>query len=262
VHWTTLSVFGMGTSAQTPVTWPIVDFTGLPAPSPADQYQRARSTSYGSMGFQVNSSGMGYWINTDSATAFNNYMGARIYYIWNQSDDIRPWDSGRYGSSPVLRAEAQWFKHQHSLSNGGIFFGQLGVTVVDVVHQKAVFFTWTLWDSRGSSEYREYVHGDTGGTSNPIVTTVLAGGTQYCTKLSTSQATGSVGGLFGARVSRTQLVNAINDCNSLMGSGLSTNPNDYRLVHLWCGGEGYRPTSSARITAGYRTYTLNCLTEY
>ncbi|MDB6125127.1 MAG: hypothetical protein JWQ71_4120 [Pedosphaera sp.] len=261
---TFLSVFGMGACAQMAVNWPIVDFTGFPVNSPAQNQQRAHDGSYGAMGFQVGSTGMGYWINTDSATAFNPYMGARDYRIWTQTDNLRPWNI-TFGSNPVLQTEAKWYNHEWSITgdtSGAALFGQMGICIVDVVHQKSVFYCIGLWDSRGSSQYREYVHMDTGGTHNAIVNTVLAGGTQFCTREATSEATGSLGGYFCARISASQLVAAMTACNNQLGAGLSTNPSDYRLIHLWCGSEGYRPSSSTRITAGYRTYALRAYTVY
>lgn len=260
--------YGLGTAALSqPISWNVQSFTGLGVPSPNSTYQAGVNNGwYGSSACQVTGTSMGFQVHKDSGQnpsppgwIYGTQL-AHNFSSWTR----RPW-SDSYGSGARMRLQTNYAiqARDGTYTAGLVQYGQVFVSLVDLAHSKSIWFTISMWDSRGVQP--ESVQPDTGGTTNFNVVTHFANGLRYASPHPNSQnsaGNSSCGCLwYSAYVSRTNLLNAVNDINARFGQNYSTNPNDYAINFVGAGTEMYSPPGTTGWI-GSRIWDVMALTEY
>jgi hypothetical protein len=252
-----MSVFGGSANAisQSVTGWNLGDFTGVTSPSPLGTYQLGIDNSwYGSTAVQMTSTEMGAQLHTYSIPSGNgNLLNAQVKYTWDYSDDIRPWQhtTSKLNFSFNLKIPSSYFE------GGACGYIYASILLTD----PAGHYFWIqpqIYDSRREPG-TEYVGWDAG-TNSAYANTYYRYGNNgvadYCTKNSASYwSTGSTWSSwrwYGFSVSRTQLLNAINDINSAYHAGLSTNPADWRMTLFSIQDEIYHATGNGHLAFGVK----------
>jgi hypothetical protein len=267
VHWLNMSTFGETSSAvsQTISGWNVGDFTGVESPSPVGEYQLGiDNAAYGSAAVQMTNTTVGAMVNTftiPGGSGYNNNLAnAQVQYKWNASDNLTPWayTTSNFYFSYYLQVPKSYF------TGGAVGYVYASFLVTDG-NGHNLWIQPQAYDVRGvnSNGIHEFIGFDKG-TATVFADTKYGAGTRYCSEeQSSNSSTGSTWSGFrwyGETISRTQLLNAVNDANSKFGAGLSTNPANYKLLFIsiqdeiaWPTGNGWLPFSAEQIWA-YEEY--------
>lgn len=265
--------YGMGAKQMNlGVNHDLTNYTGFYVPPDSrPRYQMGIDQSWpGSNTCQIYGTGMGFQLHKESIIANNpkaatgSIYGMQMIRNWGTDLSRKPWSS-TYGSSPKLRVQANYTVPHRDTPTGVVQYGQIVVSLVDTTYtgpgSKAIWYAISLWDSRGQQPRN--VHPDSAGTPNYIVDTYV-GDTVYSTAHYNSQNIWGNAGCgclwYGAYITKTNLINAVNDVNKISGRHYSTNPNDWAINLAGVGTEMYSPSGKLGWV-GSRAWQLGVFTE-
>jgi hypothetical protein len=240
--------------------------TGFTTPTPYSSYQESDShqntcqADGNHWGQEVLDSVSGNGCST--TCGMNHYVS-----FGSQGTSDRPWSHWLGEPTLVVSAEAMLagFRRTGSGTDVGMW-GYLCPVLRDTASNGILEYCLQEWRSKyNTSEWEDERIGtcaSADGTSIDTVQSYFSPGTRFATEspgsASTYVYTGQGNAHFAAGITRTDLVNAINADNSACGRGLSTNPENYALIGVEQGLEGWRELAFL----GGNSQNLQLHTEY
>ena len=241
-----------GDPAGTAPSWSMAPFTGTNA-TPA-QSRVLFPNYYGSTGCSRDSQGhWGMFSNSCSSSSCSAQpQGIRtVQGFYSVPVVLTPWVSGG-----VLRLQTYLTRTPPNVGGSAAQTIFMYVGVVDTTSMRSMWFTISLWDSRGVAVAPGVISDaqNGGGTANFNILTRLDDTYQrYVTRHPQSQGSvtaypGAIQSWYSGSISRDQLLNAINDANALIQSDpvsfgtplFSTDVNVYRVTAMAVDGESAR----------------------
>ena len=224
--------------------------TGLITPTPYSSYQEGDKTVGASNACQANGSYWGQAVRGPSGKGCTETCGMHHYISFkSQGTNDRPWASVFGEPSLVLSAEAG----VHTFTHTGTSYGGWGYVcpeLEDTSFHGVIEYCFQEWRSANNApEWKNERKRECGGGPWAMVNTYFWPGTSYATEMRGSTNTFEVGaagsGHFEARITKTNLINAIKLINSeCAGWHLSENPENYALVGMEQGLEGWDGVST------------------
>jgi hypothetical protein len=254
----------------------IGSLTGFDPGVPREPHQLRHNAQADSSACQAKGATWGFWTNANTANNYcSNWCGVRHDYSTGQATGTRPWSNG-YGSSARLVMSA--FRHVQTYS-GNLGWSYICAMLEDTTTSQRLEYCLRVWRSWSGPDYDEpivffdpYIGSGTGFTA--IVSDLTATGTPYAENwggTTTVLGTQPSGQNYAGAITRSHLVNAINDTNARIRSanagaclGLlnrvrcySTNPDKYALFGVEDGLEhlGSGASHLGGYSSGLRVYT-------
>jgi hypothetical protein len=264
-NWLNMSIFGCGPyAASQAISWRVSDFTGVFPPAPQSSYQRGVNNGwYGSTAVQMTDMEMGAHLHTYSlprATYNHNLSNLQVKYTWPDTSAPRPWTRAtstlRFGFN--LKIPGKW------MEGGAVGYIYASLLLKDQ-NGKIVWVQPQIFDTRGvpSTEYLGWDAGTNSGYANSYYSYHQTN-TRYCMKPSWSHwstsNTWSDWRWYEFQMTRSHLLNVINDMNARFGSGFSPNLAGYKVVLFTIQDEIYWPTGNGWLPMGVRD--INMLEQY
>ena len=260
-------------------TFNLGGLTGFDPGVPRDPYQLRHNAQADSSACQAKGATWGFWTNASTAdNACSNWCGVRHDYSTGQALGTRPWSNGYPpGAKLVMSA----FRHVQTYA-GNLGWSYICAMLQDTTTSQRLEYCLRLWRSWSGAPYDAPIVffdpylGAAGTGFAAVVSDLTAAGTPYAQTwggATTVVGTQPSGKTFSGAITRSHLVNAINDTNAQVKSanlgtclGLlsrvrcySTDPDKYALLGAEDGLE-LNGTGAARL-GGYSN-GLTVYTEY
>jgi hypothetical protein len=253
--------------------------TGFDPGLPRAAYQLRHNAQPDSSACQAKGATWGFWTNAATNNNYcSNWCGVRHDYSTGQAIGTRPWSNG-YGGGAKLVMTA--FRHVQTYS-GNLGWSYICAMLQDTTTSQRLEYCFRVWRSwSGAASDAPIVFFDpyigTGGTGfTSIVTDLTATGTRYAQNwggATTVLGTLPSGNTYSGAITRTHLVNAINDANGQIKSanlgtclGLfsrvrcySTDPDKYALFGVE---DGLEMNGSGTARLGGHSNGLRVYTDY
>jgi hypothetical protein len=253
--------------------------TGFDPGMPREAYQLRHNEQPDSSTCQAKGATWGFWANANTSNNYcSNWCGVRHDYSTGQATGVRPWSNG-YGSGAKLVMSA--FRHVQTYS-ANLGWSYICAMLHDTATSQRLEYCFRVWRSWSGPAYDSpivffdpYI-GTLGTGFTAIVTDLTASGTRYAqnwggaTTVLGSQPSGST---YSGAITRTQLVNAINDANAQIRSAnlgtclgvlnrvrcYSTDPDNYALFGVE---DGLELNGSGASRFGGHSNRLLVYTDY
>jgi hypothetical protein len=256
----------------------LASLTGFDPGVPREAYQLRHNAQPDSSACQAKGATWGFWTNANTNNNYcSNWCGVRHDYSTGQATGTRPWSNG-YGPSAKLVMTA--FRHVQTFS-GNLGWSYICAMLQDTTTSQRLEYCFRVWRSWSGPAYDSpiiffdpYIGTGTGFTA--IVTDLTTSGTRYAQNsggATTVLGTQPSGNTYAGAITRSHLVNAINDMNAQIKSAnlgtclgifnrvrcYSTDPDKYALFGVEDGLELY---GSGASRLGGHSVGLRIYTEY
>jgi hypothetical protein len=258
----------------TPSDVNLLNATGFDPGLPRESFQLRHNAQPDSSACQAKGAVWGFWANANTANNYcGSWCGVRHDYSTGRALGTRPWSNG-YGAAARLVMSAYRYVRTYAADLG---WSYLCAMLQDTTNSQRLEYCLRVWRSWTGPAYdAPIVFRDpqigTGYTA--VVSDVTAAGTRYAQNwggATTVLGTQPSGNTYTAAITRTHLVNAINDANAQIRStnlgtcfGLltlvscySTDPDKYALLGIEDGLElrGSAASWFGGYSSGLRVYT-------
>ena len=251
--------------------------TGFDPGEPRESYQLRHNAQEDSSACQAKGATWGFWTNANTNNNYcSNWCGVRHDYSTGQATGVRPW-SNQYPTSAKLVMSA--FRYVQTYS-GNLGWSYLCAMLHDTTTAQRLEYCFRVWRSWNAAVYDAPIVffnpqiGPRGTGFTSIVTDLTASGTPYAQNwdgATTVLGTQPSGNTYSGAITRSHLVNAINDTNARIRSenlgmciGLftrvrcySTDPDKYAFFGVQDGLEhlGSGASHLGGYSSGLRVYT-------
>ena len=197
--------------------------TGFDPPVPREQYQLRHNAQADSSACQAKGTTWGFWTNANTANNYcSNWCGVRHDYSTGQATGTRPWSNG-YGSNAKLVMSAYRYVQTYSGSLGWSYMCAMLQDTTTSQRLEYCFRVWRSWSGTASDAPIVFLNPQIGGGTGftAIVTDLTESGTRYAQKWGgapTVLGTLPSGNTYTGAITRSHLVNAINDTNAQIKS--------------------------------------------
>jgi len=250
--------------------------TGFDPGVPREPHQVRHNAQPDSSACQAKGATWGFWTNANAANNYcSNWCGVRHDYSTGGATGTRPW-SNTYPISAKLVMSAFRYVHRYSANLGWSYICAMLQDMTTSQRLEYCFRVWRSWSGAAHDApivfYNPHIGSGTGFTA--IVTDLVASGTPYAQNwggATTVLGTQPSGNTYSGAITRSHLVNAINDANAQIRSanlGLclgqlnrvrcySTDPAAYALLGVEDGLEllGSGASHLGGHSSGLRVYT-------
>jgi hypothetical protein len=251
--------------------------TGFDPAVPREAYQLRHNAQPDSSACQAKGATWGFWTNANTSNNYcTNWCGVRHDYSTGQATGTRPWSSG-YPTGVKLVMSAFRYVHTYAANLGWAY---LCAMLHDTTTAQRLEYCLRVWRSWSGPAYdtpivfhNPYI-GTLGAGFTSIVSDITASGTRYAQNwggATTVLGTQPSGNTYAGAITRSHLVNAVNDANaqiraSNLGTCLgllnrircySTDPDKYALFGVEDGLEllGSGASHLGGYSSGLRVYT-------
>jgi hypothetical protein len=248
--------------------------TGFDPGLPRGQYQVRHNAQADSSACQAKGATWGFWTNAATNNNYcSNWCGVRHDYSTGLATGTRPWSNG-YPRSAKLVMTALRYVQSYS---GNLGWSFICAMLQDTTTSQRVEYCFRVWRSWSGAPYDAPIvfrDPQIGAGFTSIVTDLTTSGTRYAQNwngATTVLGTQPSGKTYSGAITRTHLVNAINDANAQIRSanlgtclGLlsfvrcySTDPDKYALLGVEDGLEhlGSGTSHLGGYSSGLRVYT-------
>jgi len=251
--------------------------TGFDPGVPREAYQLRHNAQPDSSACQAKGATWGFWANANTNNNYcTNWCGVRHDYSTGQATGTRPWSNG-YPPSAKLVMTAFRYVHTYAANLG---WSYLCAMLHDTTTSQRLEYCLRVWRSWSGPAYdtpivfRNPYIGTLGAGFTSIVSDLTAAGTRYAQNwggATTVLGTQPSGNTYAGAITRSHLVNAVNDANAqIRASNLgtcigllngircySTDPDKYALFGVEDGLElmGSGASHLGGYSTGLRVYT-------
>jgi hypothetical protein len=251
--------------------------TGFDPGVPREAYQLRHNAQPDSSACQARGATWGFWVNANTNNNYcTNWCGVRHDYSTGQATGTRPWSNG-YPPSAKLVMSAFRYVHTYAANLG---WSYLCAMLHDTTTSQRLEYCLRVWRSWSGPAYdapivfHDPYIGPLGAGFTSIVSDITPSGTRYAQNsggATTVLGTQPSGNTYAGAITRTHLVNAVNDANaqiraSNLGTCLgllnaircySTDPDKYALFGVEDGLEllGSGASHLGGYSTGLRVYT-------
>jgi hypothetical protein len=205
-------------------TTDMTSLTGYDPGLPREQYQLRHNAQADSSACQAKGPTWGFWANANTANNYcSNWCGVRHDYSTGQAAGTRPW-SNAYGAGAKLVISA--YRHVQTYS-GSLGWSYMCAMLHDTTTAQRLEYCLRVWRSWSGAPYDTPIvffdaYIGTGGAGfTAIVSDLVPAGTRYAQNwggAATVLGTQPSGNPYSGAITRTHLVNAINDANTQIKS--------------------------------------------
>jgi hypothetical protein len=198
--------------------------TGFDPPVPREQYQLRHNAQADSSACQAQGTAWGFWANANTANnACSNWCGVRHDHSTGQATGTRPW-SNAYGANAKLVMSAYRLVQTYA---GSLGWSYMCAMLQDTTTSQRLEYCLRVWRSWSGAPYDAPIIffdpsiGTGGAGFTAVVSDLVPAGTRYAQNwggAATVLGTLPSGNGYSGAITRTHLVNAINDANAQIKS--------------------------------------------
>jgi hypothetical protein len=251
--------------------------TGFDPGVQRDSYQLRHNAQADSSACQAKGATWGFWTNAATNDNYcSNWCGVRHDYSTGQAIGTRPWSNGYPPSAKLVMSAFRYVKTYAA----NLGWSYICAMLQDTTTSQRLEYCFRVWRSWSGSAYDAPIvfHdpqiGSLGTGFTSIVSDITASGTPYAQNwggATTVLGTQPSGNTYSGAITRTHLVNAINDTNAQIRSAnlgmcwgpltrvrcYSTDPDSYALFGVEDGLEmqGSGTSRFGGYSSGLRVYT-------